>query len=358
MSHEIETSATGLQAELLGRQLDELLTESVVAEDLETASRFVAAPLQSLLRHSGAMTADDALCLMHLKEQAQRWRSLVLGESTLTRWQGDGACECRDFVALVAFLRGLESDHGPVGPLQRLEHMLALGAVRLKLEPQWGAEVARSQRLFLSNPGYLNAREIAAVCQLREGTVKNAMSRRELTVIPGRGVPVARGLDWMVQRRGFLYPALNAASRERRINGRIVDQVLCGDVRVARVRYISRLRLSEWRLRQREYRFAINAEGVHHCQIMLPGIDGEGLTSMGVLDLAERSGDTQARLYRESLRAEEGVALWQGTIPTMQVLDDVLNYLLSMPDGKTEAGASRNAAGPQDLGARHFSDNG
>lgn len=327
MSNGIGASVQGLHPGLLGQRLERVLTASVVAEDLEVASRSIVGSLQSLLKHSESESSNEATWWARLNKQAERWRSLILGESPLV---ADRALDCQDFVAFVALLRGLEHRRDQVESVQRLEHMLALGALRLKLEPEPGLVQARHLNLQLNNPGFVVSREIAAACQLRESTVKNALSRRELALTAGKSVALEEALDWMIQRRGFLYPMINVRYQSRRINGRIAHEVLRKDPRAEWIRHISRLRLSEWRLQDDAYRFVLNSQGVHQCQIMLPGLDGDILSSLGMTGLMDRSSDTQARLYRESLALKEGVTLWQGTVPTMKVLDALLDYLVSV----------------------------
>ncbi|WP_208670730.1 hypothetical protein [Halomonas sp. TA6] len=210
----------------------------------------------------------------------------------------------------------------------RLAHLLALARLRLKLEPggEVASTIAEEFGLKLDNPGYLDAHEIAAACQLRVATVRNAVSRREVHVKGDRGVEIGEALDWMVQRRGFLYPTINLLSTERRINGLLANRQLHADERVEALRQVSRLRLSLWKVRANGRCFGINAEGLHQCLLTLPANDIDTLMGCCSVHFEDRSEDPSIRLYRQSFQSAHDPIL-QAVIPNMASLNAVVGCL-------------------------------
>ncbi|GGX78436.1 hypothetical protein GCM10007160_02120 [Litchfieldella qijiaojingensis] len=330
MAKDSGRSGQGLQDELLGQPVGELFHDDILKVDVATASEKVAAPLQRLSGRGGEPPRTGCL-KQQMIEAARRWKALACGEQEFREWVAeipDGDHALKDFVDFVALTRALTTQHGKTG-WPRLEHLLGLAVLRLKLDPSPLLAQATAERmgLVILRPGVVDHREIAAACSLRLATVRNALSRREMRFRPGEGVEVGEAVDWMIKRKGFLYPGVNAASRERHINGRLAAAHLAQLPEVEHRRQISRLRLSEWQVRATGQRFAINSQGVQHCLVMLPIDDVEPLKRLGVQALENRSEDPTARLYQESFPAPPGQQLWQCRVPTMAVLEALIGYL-------------------------------
>ncbi|MFC3285234.1 hypothetical protein [Litchfieldella rifensis] len=347
MAKDFGQSGQGLQDALLGQPARLLFNDSALMVDVTSACDEMAGPLRRL---SGS-SSEASWCGDSLKHQmleaAQRWKALACGERSLLNWLDEvpGAGETlKDFVDFVALTRALAAQRSGSG-WPRLEHLLGLAALRLKLDPASELAETTAERLGLviHRPGIVDHREIAAACSLRLATVRNALSRREMHYRRGQGVVIGEAVDWMIKRKGFLYPVVNAASRERRINGRLAATHLAKLPEVELRRQISRLRLSEWQVRASGQRFAINSQGIQHCLVMLPIDDAEPLYRLGVQALENRSHDPGARLYLESFPTAPGQRLWQCQVPTMAVLDALIAYLARQA-GDAEAAPTREHA--------------
>ncbi|APX93178.1 hypothetical protein BWR19_09685 [Halomonas sp. 1513] len=328
-----------LDSRLLGNSLTELFAPAQLIDDVQWVSGVAGPSLQRLL-HVPALRerSPQRDALGKMPELALAWRRLACGEVGLNDWlpqyDGDWAAYS-DFVSFVVYASTLaELQDRP--SLHRLQHLLGLAALRLKLDPliHRQPELAVRLGLTINAPGYLSALEIAAACQLRVASVRNAISRREMVADTAHGVPIHTALDWMVQRRGFVYPLINAITPGRRINGRLANQWLLQDPRVEQLRRVTRLRMMQWRVLGSERCFGINEQGLHHCLITLPADDAEGLVAAGLEGLEDRSDDSAVALYRQSFvsakvggqRAAEA-AIYQGVVATMQALDGVIEYL-------------------------------
>lgn len=345
-------AAQTLQTALLGEAPQAVFGPQQLIADVQWVSQRTGPSLQRLLHiptMADAVSRQEALGQM--PELALAWQRLVCGEVSLDAWlpERDGEWGAySDFVSFVMYAGTLtELQDQPA--LQRLQHLLGLAALRLKLDPLIHAEPALAARLgiVIDEPGYLEPLEIAAACQLRVASVRNAISRREMIAVPGRGVAVGEALDWMVQRRGFLYPEINAITPGRRINGRLANHRLAHDSRVVALRRVSRLRMMLWRMRDSQRCFGINEQGLHHCLVTLPAHDMPQLSASGLVDLEDRSNDPAAVLYQQSFPIDsisaltsealgqerqdsEAPRICQGVVPTMQALDALLTYL-AMP---------------------------
>ncbi|SDK87322.1 hypothetical protein SAMN05192555_101399 [Franzmannia pantelleriensis] len=356
------TANLALDSRLLGSSLATLFAPAQLIDDVQRVSGVAGPSLQRLL-HVPALrersSQRDALSKM--PELALAWRRLACGEVGLTAWlpqhDGDWAAYS-DFVSFVVYASTLVELHEQAS-LGRLQHLLGLAALRLKLDPliHCQPELARRLGLSIGSPGYLSPVEIAAACQLRVASVRNAISRREMMADAARGVPIEAALDWMVQRRGFLYPVINAITPGRRINGRLANQWLLQDPRVEQLRRVTRLRMMQWRVLGSGRCFGVNEQGLHHCLLTLPASDPEGLAAAGLEDLEDRSGDSAVALYRQSFAsvavAEEAAAeapIHQGVVATMQALDVLLDYLAE-PTATCDDVADSSRAGPGALAA-------
>lgn len=328
-----------LDSRLLGNSPTALFAPSQLIDDVQWVSGIAGPSLQRLL-HVPALrergSQRDALGKM--PELALAWRRLACGDVSLTAWlpqhDGDWAAYS-DFVSFVVYASTLVELQDQTA-MHRLQHLLGLAALRLKLDPLIHCQPDLAVRLGLavSAPGYLSALEIAAACQLRVASVRNAISRREMVADPARGVPIEAALDWMVQRRGFLYPVINAITPGRRINGRLANQWLLQDSRVEQLRRVTRLRMMQWRVLGSERCFGINEQGLHHCLVTLPAHDPEALSAAGMGTLEDRSDDTAVALYRQSFVSAAIAGEWaaeapifQGVVATMQALDSLIEYL-------------------------------
>lgn len=316
-----------LQESLLGKSAAEVLTREALIAELENASRSLSTPL---LRLSGASDKPERIDAS-VTNLIQRMREPLM---TLRAWalmsESDAALKIapaalEDLIHLVAMARSLAEFHATPEP-QRLMHLIGLAQVRARLEAHVGLTPAIDVSLLIKSPG-LNIVEIAAVCGLKLTTVRNAVSRREMPYAKNEGVGLDDVLDWMVQRSGFIYSHINAATRDRRINGRLVNEELKRSEAVVFERCISRLRLSLWRLHDGGRRVALNAEGVRNCVLLLPAIAPELIADLGLEQLEDRSEDPAASMHREALGLAPGNALWQCHVPTLGVLEALLERL-------------------------------
>lgn len=331
MAKDIGPAGQGLQDALLGQSARVLFDDDVLMVDVAHACDEAAGPLRRLSGSSSEASWRGDSLKHQMLEAAQYWKALACGEQSLLGWLeeiAESGETLKDFVDFVTLTRALAMHRDGAG-WPRLEHLLGLASLRLKLDPdtQLAETTAERLGLVIHHPGVVDHREIAAACSLKLATVRNALSRREMRYRRGQGVPVGEAVDWMIKRKGFLYPAVNAAGRERRINGRLAMTHLSKLPEVELRRRISRLRLSEWQVRATGRRFAINSQGVQHCLMMLPIDDVEPLRRLGVQALENRSGDPGARLYVESFLIAPGQQLWQCRVPTMAVLDALIAYL-------------------------------
>lgn len=320
-----------LHDDLLGQTMDALFDDDLLLSDVAVACQEVAAPSRRL---SGTRE-DESLSNPGLRPQmvhaARRWKWLACGQLTLDQWLTDIADDesaLKGFVDFIVLTRVLAMQRSRLG-WPRLEHLLGLAALRLKLDPNSTVAMATAQRLGLviQQPATLDRREIAAACTIRLATVRNALSRREMLLETRNGVALDEAMDWMIKRKGFLYPTINAACSDRHINGRLAASFLSQSTAVEHRRRISRLRLSEWQVKATDKRFAINDQGVQHCLMMLVTEDIAPLQRSGVQALDNRSHDPAARLYQDSFPVGPGQQLWQFKVPTMGVLAAILEHL-------------------------------
>lgn len=330
MAKDTRPSGQGLQDALLGQPADVLFDDDALSADVASAGEEVAEPLRRLSggRYEPLKSGD---CLQYqMIRAALQWKALACGKQDLQQWRteaSDVTHILKDFVDFVALTRAVAMQHSKVG-WPRLEHLLGLAALRLKLDPSpaLAKMVAERVGLMIQHPGVVDHLEIAAACSIRLATVRNALSRREMRFRRGEGVEIGEAMDWMIKRKGFLYPAVNAASRERRINGRLAAAHLAQLPEVEHRRQISRLRMSEWQVCATGQRFAINSQGIQHCLMMVSLDDAEPLKLLGAQALENRSDDPAARLYQESFLTAPGQQLWQFQVPTMAVLEGLIDY--------------------------------
>ncbi|MBD3894250.1 hypothetical protein IEI94_00085 [Halomonas sp. ML-15] len=355
------TATLALDSALLGDSLETVFAPQQLIADVERVSGFAGPSLQRLL-HVPALREGNPKreALSKMPELALAWRRLACGEVGLGSWlpqhDSDWAAYS-DFVSFVVYASALVELHDEPA-LRRLQHLLGLAALRLKLDPLIHREPDLAVRLGLSieTPGYLVALEIAAACQLRVASVRNAISRREMIADPNHGVPIDAALDWMVQRRGFLYPVINAIAPGRRINGRLANQWLSQDPRVEQLRRVTRLRMMQWRVLGSGRCFGVNEQGLHHCLLTLPAEDPEGLSDAGMEALEDRSEDSAVVLYRQSFVSVSAVGeravempIYQGVVPTMRALESLIDYLAAACDSDTST-EQRVASGGASLG--------
>nr|WP_299241567.1 hypothetical protein [uncultured Halomonas sp.] len=316
-----------LQESLLGKSAAAVLTREALIAELEDAGRNLAKPLHRLTEASDEperIDANAANMLQRMHEPLLSLRAWVLMSESDDAVSIDPAL-LEDFIHFVAMARSLAEFHGAPEP-QRLMHLIGLAQVRTRLETHVGLTPAIDVSLLSRAPG-LNIVEIAAVCSLKLTTVRNAVSRREMPYVKNEGVALDDVLDWMVQRSGFLYSHINATTRNRRINGRLVNEELKRSKAVEFERCISRLRLSLWRMQKGERRLALNAEGIRNCVLLLPAIAPERIADLGLEQLEDRSDDPAASMHREALGLAPGESLWQCHVPTLGVLESLLGRL-------------------------------
>lgn len=231
----------------------------------------------------------------------------------------------KDFLNFVVMTRSLAQLQGWPAP-GRLMHLLGLAMTRARLESHFGLD---SAPILLKAQGTrgLSVVEIAALCGLKLTTVRNAVSRREMPHTREGGVPLDDALDWMVQRSGFLYAHINATTWNRRTNGRLAAEWLASSPHVVFERYISRLRLSLWHVQSNGRRFALNAEGVRNCVLLLPNVDAQLLEGLSLERLDDRSDDPAAMMHREAFMLAPSESLWQCQAPTLHSLNALIERL-------------------------------
>ncbi|MCP1365001.1 hypothetical protein BIS06_07105 [Halomonas sp. BBD48] len=311
----------------MGQAVGDVLAIGALMTEVEQASVAMAAPL---LRLCNGIDNEQEISLS-ATSLAWRMRGPL---NVLHNWALAGdlsvlprpeSVSLEDFIHFVAMARSLAETQGLPIPA-RLLHLLGLAMVRARLERHVGLTPTVDLPTLHATVG-LSVIEIAAVCGLKLTTVRNAVSRREMVHTREEGVPLDEALDWMVQRSGFLYSHTNAVCRDRRINGRLAADWLekCPDV-VAE-RYVSRLRLSLWRLPSNGRRIALNAEGVRNCVMLLPGIEIESLHGLGLERLEDRSDDPAAEMHREALLLAPDESLWQCQAPNLRVLASLIERL-------------------------------
>ncbi|SHF73944.1 hypothetical protein SAMN02745148_03421 [Modicisalibacter ilicicola DSM 19980] len=316
-----------LQDSLLGKPASEVLDIDALIAEMEYASRAVAVPL---LRLRGE-TPDAGKVEQSAASLAQRMRGplialhawVLVDEPSGPATVATGALE--DFIHFIAMARSLAEFQSTPSP-GRLMHLLGLARVRARLEAHVGLVPAIDMPLLPVEEG-LNAVEIAAVCSLKLTTVRNAISRREMPYTKQEGAPLDEVLDWMVQRSGFLYPHVNAVTLDRRINGRLANSWLMHNPKVTFERCVSRLRLSLWYLQESDRRLALNAEGVRGCVLLLPAIDPVLFEDQGLEQLEDRTDDPAAAMHREALSLAPEETLWQCHVPTLRVLEALIDRL-------------------------------
>nr|WP_298415595.1 hypothetical protein [uncultured Halomonas sp.] len=316
-----------LHESLLGKSATEVLTREALIAELENAGRNLATPLLRLTDVSDEperIEASATNMLQRMREPVMTLRGWALINEPDADVIIDPAV-LEDFIHLVAMARSLAEFHATPEP-QRLMHLIGLAQVRARLEAHVGLTPVIKIPLLSKTPG-LNIVEIAAVCGLKLTTVRNAVSRREMPYVKNEGVALDDVLDWMVQRSGFLYSHINAATLDRRINGRLVNEELKRSKAVEFERCISRLRLSLWRMKEGGRRLALNAEGVRNCVLLLPAIAPELIGDLGLEQLEDRSDDPAASMHREALGLAPGESLWQCHVPTLGVLETLLGRL-------------------------------
>ena len=320
-----------LQASLLGQAVTDVLALPRLKAELEAACQAMVSPLQRLYLGSVAPRAAvpgltaDAL-VERMTQPLEALHDWVL-EPRMMPSLGAGAAGLGDFWHLVVMTHSLDELAGRTPPLGLL-HLLGIAKVRARLEQHAG--LANVLPPYLSpRPAEhgLSVTEIAALCSLKLSTVRNAVSRREMPFSKQFGVGFDDALDWMVQRSGFLYPHINAATRGRRINGRLAAEWLAASDSVVLERSVSRLRLSIWQLADSRQRIALNTEGVRSCVVLLPGVDNPQLAGLGLEALDDRSVDPTAAMHREALALQAGETLWQCQVPTMAVLGTLIERL-------------------------------
>ncbi|HET8791443.1 MAG TPA: hypothetical protein VFM75_09565 [Modicisalibacter sp.] len=316
-----------LQETLLGQPADDVLAISELMTEMEEACQLMAPVLLRLCAHNEA----NQETLLDASSLARRMRGPL---SALHDWVLSRTIKAaltidpnalEDFTNFVAMTRSLAQSLGWPAPC-RLMHLLGLAMTRARLEAHFGLQPALAVPKAQAGRG-LNVVEIAALCGLKLTTVRNAVSRREMPHARDSGVPLDDALDWMVQRSGFLYAHINATTWERRTNGRLAADWLASAPHVVFERYISRLRLSLWHIQSNGRRFALNAEGVRNCVLLLPDVDARMLDGLGLERLDDRSDDPAAIMHREAFMLTPSESLWQCQAPTLRSLNALIERL-------------------------------
>ncbi|MDW5375460.1 hypothetical protein R6258_00880 [Halomonas sp. HP20-15] len=328
----VAMASTGLlQESLLGQAVTDVLALPRLKAELVAACQAMVSPLQRLYLGNMASRAAvpgltaDAL-VERMTQPLEALHDWVL-EPRIMPSLGAGAAGLSDFWHLVLMTHSLGELAGRTPPL-RLLHLLGVARVRARLEQHAGLSSVLPTYLVPHPAEHgLSVTEIAALCSLKLSTVRNAVSRREMPFSKQRGVGFDDALDWMVQRSGFLYPHINAATRDRRINGRLAAEWLAASDSVVLERSVSRLRLSIWQLADCRQRIALNTEGVRSCVVLLPGVDSVQLSGLGLEALDDRSADPSATMHREALALRGEETLWQCQVPTMAVLGTLIERL-------------------------------
>ncbi|GHA87176.1 sigma-70 region 4 domain-containing protein [Modicisalibacter luteus] len=316
-----------LQEPFLGEAVSDVLAIGALLAEVEQASVAMAAPLLRLcngIDNEQEISLSATSLAWRMRGPLNVLHSWALADDLSIHHHLESA-SLEDFINFVAMARSLAEAQGAPVP-GRLLHLLGLAMVRARLERHVGLSPSIDLPILHSTDG-LSVVEIAAVCGLKLTTVRNAVSRREMVHTREDGVPLDEALDWMVQRSGFLYSHANAACQDRRINGRLASDWLAKCPEVIAERYISRLRLSMWRIPSNSRRIALNAEGVRNCVLLLPGIEIDDMQGLGLERLEDRSDDPAAEMHREALLLGPDESLWQCQAPTLRVLASLIDRL-------------------------------
>lgn len=313
-----------LQDALLGQPADDVLAISELVTELEEACQLMAPVLLRLCAGNADDRTSASSLAWRMRGPLGALHDWVLSRTIKTPLNVEPTV-LEDFINFVAMTHSLAESLGWPVP-GRLMHLLGLAMTRARLEAHFGLEPA------LAMPGVQRGRglsvvEIAALCGLKLTTVRNAVSRREMPHARDGGVPLDDALDWMVQRSGFLYAHINATTWERRTNGRLAADWLASAPHVVFERYISRLRLSLWHIQGNGRRFALNAEGVRNCVLLLPNVDARMLDGLGLERLDDRSNDPAALMHREAFMLSPSESLWQCQAPTLRSLNALIERL-------------------------------
>lgn len=318
-----------LREGLLGEPVAEVLALESLITEMEAACQRMAAPLIRLCNGIGEgqeiPLASTSLAWRMRAPLVALHNWVFAGDSDACDDIGKAALE--DFINFIIMADSLASSWGWPKP-DRQVHLLGLAMIRMRLENHVGI-LPGVPLPRMCEPQGLNVNEIAVLCGLKLTTVRNAVSRREIPYTRGGGIPLDSALDWMIQRSGFLYPHLNVADSNRRINGRLAVDWLTNNSDIVLERYISRLRLSIWRLGNGR-RLALNAEGVRNCVLLLPNVNAGQLKGLGLERLDDRSEDSAAAMHRDALLLKDNDYLLQCQAPNLRSLEALVRLLAGL----------------------------
>jgi hypothetical protein len=293
---------------LLGQPTHRVLTTGRLKEEmrlinkamLNTLNLFAPQARQGRTQHKHGFDRCMETAAMQLRQYA-------LGQSDIPGLLHTGLEEVsgvlRDFSHFSAMAQTACRLQGLADPVL-LPHLLGLAMVRYKIESYWQDEVGQEP----NDAGFLSHDEIAAACELKLTSLRNAVSRGELSQSEAGLVPIPQALDWMLTRQRCLFLKLARNLPSRQINGKMASLWLERQPTASEVKTISRLRLKLWRLGEQGTLIAVNT-GVRQCILTLPFVP-PAIDSHDVL-ITDRSHDKAADLLRKGLGVPGSAPIWQ-----------------------------------------------
>lgn len=300
-----------IQLPLLGRSAHRALNEVRLAEETQRASEAMLTTLDLI----APQAPHDRVRLVHsidrsMETAAIKLRQYALGQSPAdSRFgqegirSGDVKGGIRDFMHFTAMAQTACRLQGQPS-LVLLPHLVGLAMVRHKIEALWQEESGVSS----ADTQYLTHEEIAAACELKLTSLRNAVSRGELPQSDGTCVPIRQALDWMLVRQRFLFLRLARSLPSQHINGKMASLWLDRQPTAEAVKTVSRLRLTLWRLGEQGTLIAVNT-GVRQCILTLPFVP-PSLESHEIF-VTDRSHDKAADLLRKGLGVSPSSPIWQ-----------------------------------------------
>ncbi|TDX32072.1 hypothetical protein DFO67_10220 [Modicisalibacter xianhensis] len=316
-----------IQLPLLGRSAQRALNEVRLAEETLRASEAMLTTLDLI----APQAPHDRVRQVHsidrcMETAAIKLRQYTLGQSLADSGFGqEGSSDgvkgvIRDFMHFTAMAQTACRLQGQPS-LVLLPHLVGLAMVRYKIEALWQEESGVNS----ADTQYLTHEEIAAACELKLTSLRNAVSRGELPQSDGACVPIRQALDWMLVRQRFLFLRLARSLPSRHINGKMASLWLGRQPTAEAVKTVSRLRLTLWRLGAQGTLIAVNT-GVRQCILTLP-FAPPSLESHEIF-VTDRSHDKAADLLRKGLGVSSSSPIWQVRMKSREAFEKLVAHWL------------------------------
>ncbi|SFH71233.1 hypothetical protein [Modicisalibacter xianhensis] len=314
---------------LLGQSAHRALDEVRLAEETQRASEAMLTTLDLI----APQAPHDRVRQVHnidrsMETVAIKLRQYALGQSPAdSRFGHEGRKRSedvkggiRDFMHFTAMAQTACRLQGQPS-LVLLPHLVGLAMVRHKIEALWQEEGDVSS----ADTQYLTHEEIAAACELKLSSLRNAVSRGELPQSDGTCVPIRQALDWMLVRQRFLFLRLARSLPSQHINGKMASLWLDRQPTAEAVKTVSRLRLTLWRLGEPGILIAVNT-GVRQCILTLP-FAPPSLESHEIF-VTDRSHDKAADLLRKGLGVSPSSPIWQVRTKSREAFEKLVAHWL------------------------------